>query len=81
MPWNETDPLKIQEEGWKRQEREAREQWQKERNAQSDFSSGYGPTESFGDSLKTCAAAIVGTVVIVIVVALIVNFIILHMVH
>ena len=41
---------------------------------------GYDPTESFGDTLKSCAAMIVGIVVAVVVLALLANFIILHLV-
>lgn len=40
-----------------------------------------GATESFGESLKSCAYLIIGTIVIVVIVALTVNFLILHMVH
>lgn len=40
--------------------------------------SGYIPTESFTDTLKSCAALIIGTIIIVVLVALIANFIILH---
>ena len=47
---------------------------------QRGISSAYDPSESFGDTLKSCAAMIVGIVVAVVVIALIANFIIVHIV-
>ncbi len=47
---------------------------------QRGISSAYNPSETFGDLFKNCAAMIVGIVVAVVVLALIANFIIIHMV-
>lgn len=43
-------------------------------------SRGYAPSESFAELFKSCAAMILGTIIVVVVIALIVNFIILHLV-
>jgi len=40
-----------------------------------------GASESIGENLKSCAYLVIGTIIIVVIVALIVNFLILQMFH
>lgn len=47
---------------------------------QEAFSSAGGSSTTFGDLFKNCAFLVVGTIILVVVCALIVNFIILHLV-
>ena len=47
---------------------------------QGGLSSAGGPSTTFGDLFKNCAFFVVGTIILVVVSALIVNFIILHLV-
>lgn len=47
---------------------------------QGGLSSAGGPSTTFGDLFKNCAFFVVGTIILVVLIALIANFIILHLV-